>query len=829
MKSQDKKRIAQNFIVLLLLCISIAARGQASFGGFIQTIHFPSETNGVDVVTISNAVPAQAMLVVFETFEAPSTMTSAAMTNSSNYIAAFQGTQMDSSVHRQSIYSMYCPDGLAVGANIGMSYNQPAGSARAYALVYLVGVSSNTQPDALYIGQSYGSTVSSYIATTNPGCVIVGMATSDGVPTNATGSAVSYSTTGVTMIGSADINIGYHLNSTAGLVSAYFFTNAPTAGTYSKVSLWTTNGGTVGTVAKAEETILVAFDPSGVTNSAAAHTAVSTNSVGSTNSGLGAYYYVDYVNGSDSNLGTQSAPWQHCPGDSNAVATAASVVPGPGTTIVFKGGVTYVGSVEINGSGAAENPITYDGNSAGTFGTGMALIDCQSNYYHAFDANHIIKYRNHIVIDNFDISHLKNLNYYQNQWVNTVPYSQDTADTTNLVNYLGVNNVYYYGGVFVYGTDWTIANCNFHETENWWYRSMANNNTTNFIQCQQTGINVYGGTNVLITNCAMWGIGRDCVDILGSNIVVTGCNFGGPTNIPLSNRGWFAVAARIAGGVSNCIVTNCLVHDGWQREGDDAMQRDHAGDWFHLYGNNNGVLDKGDPVGITIANCFLYNDHSFSNACGTADIYLEQDVWNVTISDCIILNPHHMAIWTSGGVISNLNLFNDTIISYSTVNGATMALYLGYTVQGIHCYNNVVANLTHNSAGMPLVVLASTNVSTFSFDNNIFYNPNTLSYGTARYTNLDIQLSTWANLTGLDLHSTNANPLFVNLPTNGASCSLGDYHLTSNSPAISRGVNLSSVFTADFSGVPRLQNWDIGAFQYQTLLLPPTNLRVVSP
>jgi hypothetical protein len=495
--------------------------------------------------------------------------------------------------------------------------------------------------------------------------------------------------------------------------------------------------------------------------------------------------------------------------------------------VIFKGGVAYTGMVGITKSGSQGNPITYDGNSTGTFGTGMALMDCQSNFYHAFAAQHLIGWQNHIVIQNFDVSHLKNKNSYQNQWVNTVPYSQDVEGTTNLVNYLGDNSDYDEGGVFVYGTDWTVANCNFHETENWWYRSLANNNTTNPVQCQQVGVDIYGGTNVVVTNCAIWAIGRDCMDVLGSNILVTGCNLGGPTSVALTNRGWFAVGLRIAGGISNCIVTNCLIHDGWQREGDDSAQRDHAGDWIHLYGNNNGVLDDGDPVGVTIANCFFYNDYAFAQARGTADIYLEQDVWNVTIRDCIILNPHHMAIWTSGGAVSNLSILNNTIVSFASVNDAAFALYLGYTVQGLTSANNVMVNLSPNSAALPMVVLAATNLSTFSCDYNLYYNPNTVSYGSVRFTNLDVSLSTWTNKTGLDVHSLAANPLFVSLPTNGAACSLGNYSLATNSPAAGAGVNLSSLFTTDYNGISRPATWDIGALQYEAPLAAPTNLRLV--
>jgi hypothetical protein len=94
-------------------------------------------------------------------------------------------------------------------------------------------------------------------------------------------------------------------------------------------------------------------------------------------------YYVDYVGGSDSNVGTDPASaWQHCPGDPSAIGNAAATSLNPGDTVFFKGGVSYalaatnppVDGIALNWSGTAENPITYDGNSAGTWGEGNAIL-----------------------------------------------------------------------------------------------------------------------------------------------------------------------------------------------------------------------------------------------------------------------------------------------------------------------------------------------------------------------------------------------------------------------------------------------------------------------
>jgi len=90
----------------------------------------------------------------------------------------------------------------------------------------------------------------------------------------------------------------------------------------------------------------------------------------------GTTYYVDFAAGLDLNPGTNpSTPWKHAPGDANARGVPANLTLQPGDTVVFKGGVVYNGTIVLPWSGLPGNPITYEGNSAGDFGTGRAIID----------------------------------------------------------------------------------------------------------------------------------------------------------------------------------------------------------------------------------------------------------------------------------------------------------------------------------------------------------------------------------------------------------------------------------------------------------------------
>jgi hypothetical protein len=89
-----------------------------------------------------------------------------------------------------------------------------------------------------------------------------------------------------------------------------------------------------------------------------------------------ATYYVDFDNGLDSRTGTSAEQsWKYCPGDTNATGTAASSVFTAGDRVIFKGGVHYRSEVVCKWSGTGNSRIVYDGNTAGTFGSGRAMID----------------------------------------------------------------------------------------------------------------------------------------------------------------------------------------------------------------------------------------------------------------------------------------------------------------------------------------------------------------------------------------------------------------------------------------------------------------------
>lgn len=89
-----------------------------------------------------------------------------------------------------------------------------------------------------------------------------------------------------------------------------------------------------------------------------------------------ATYYVDFAGGNnmEDGLSPQTA-WKHAPGDPAATGKPAVADLAPGDVVILKGGVAYQGRIRLNRSGTAEAPIILDGNTAGTFGTGRAVLD----------------------------------------------------------------------------------------------------------------------------------------------------------------------------------------------------------------------------------------------------------------------------------------------------------------------------------------------------------------------------------------------------------------------------------------------------------------------
>ncbi|HWF67155.1 MAG TPA: hypothetical protein VN670_07615, partial [Acidobacteriaceae bacterium] len=89
-------------------------------------------------------------------------------------------------------------------------------------------------------------------------------------------------------------------------------------------------------------------------------------------------YYVDFSSGSDGASGEKrETAWRHAPGDPAATQTPKTVHLSAGDTVIFRAGVVYRGSLQINDSGSKGHPITYTGKG---WGQGRAIISGRDTF-----------------------------------------------------------------------------------------------------------------------------------------------------------------------------------------------------------------------------------------------------------------------------------------------------------------------------------------------------------------------------------------------------------------------------------------------------------------
>jgi hypothetical protein len=167
---------------------------------------------------------------------------------------------------------------------------------------------------------------------------------------------------------------------------------------------------------------------------------------------------------------------------------------------------------------------------------------------------------------------------------------------------------------------------------------------------------------------------------------------------------------------------------------------------------------------------------------------------------------YNMCYQTNDGIdiYGNSNLvYNNTIY-----NCRYQAIGLSPTEAGSPDSNIIKNNILHTAANNHMVLAAANTAGTSNvIDNNVLYDAaggNIVAWASTAENWGNMTFAQWQAHSKYDLHSVNADPLFV---------STSDFHLQAGSPAINTGVDVG--LTTDYAGhtVPIGPYPDIGAYE----------------
>ncbi|MDD5673682.1 MAG: right-handed parallel beta-helix repeat-containing protein, partial [Chitinivibrionales bacterium] len=429
--------------------------------------------------------------------------------------------------------------------------------------------------------------------------------------------------------------------------------------------------------------------------------------------------------------------------------------------------------VKWSGSGAAAQ-ITYDGNSAGKWGVGKAIIDGENLRSYGFiGPSGPVAY---VTINNFEI---RNLMYTGVAWAGGTGVKID--DATNV----------------------TVANCYLHDIGYW--------KNDGSIVPAGSGTCMARPKNCVITGCEVTktGLGGIVVDgavnctISHNNIhdyITWGIDVGGDYNLCTGN-----------------IICDNTIHDLYQY---DAGYYGGAGDPPHTDYIFIRMGAGQHPVKNIVERNLLYNNQVFDEFGGTAMLFLSY-ADSTIVRNNIFINPHEYFTarfdWTSSGT----KFYNNTIYAPGkiTASGGASGILL-VTNGNSDIRNNIIVSYQSSIA-----LTAAVDESGLTSNYNLFYNvtgaQDFVRITPARYT----AFTQWVAL-GYDTHSLHAASVasigFVNTAGYPTACQTMDLRLLPTSPAVDAGTTIAG-FSDDFKlcSRPKGAAWDIGTFEYNPADPPP--------
>lgn len=257
------------------------------------------------------------------------------------------------------------------------------------------------------------------------------------------------------------------------------------------------------------------------------------------------------------------------------------------------------------------------------------------------------------------------------------------------------------------------------------------------------------------------------------------------TNNTITDNNVDGVKGKFGGVFSNNIIAG---HTSVTNHGDGIQyQGVNVGDQIIMSGNY--ISDNTQDIALTD-----YSDPAGSRPWGK--VYIENNIFTQSESNGTYYNG------VVGGPLYNnqdeLYILNNTILHKNDGSGGIRLWKTDpYRLNKVYIKNNIFYD-SYNFVALDIYTTA------LEMDYSLFYK-------IAKSYDFAIGFKTLetfkADNPTLEQHSISGDPLFK---------SSTDYTLQSTSPAIAAGVNLSAIFTTDYSGAPRPPGsaWTIGAYEY---------------
>ncbi len=497
---------------------------------------------------------------------------------------------------------------------------------------------------------------------------------------------------------------------------------------------------------------------------------------------IAATYYIDYVNGLDSNNGTTtSTPWKFAPEMPGFTGTYSHSA---GDVFVFKGGVTwpmqsgYSTVLSIKNSGANGATDVYMGGQQcgytppspfllnGTSACNGINYPCGSNasvscnggvawgtgYPHfdggAVDGALVISIKNGLSYVTIDGIEIDNAGYTDGSGQGIAAGTTSSLEVKN--NILNTNAV----NAFSHGIGYNTAHLLFHD-------------------------NLIENSGRVVINTTDLTFYMD--DIQLYNNIFLGL---GTYNPQTYHADGFMVGANTT-PANNTWMTNLYIHHNMFR------------------GNMTGtaaIYVNGTPGYNSVNGAWIYDNviAPESNTC-TSEAFC----------------PGAISIYN--GNKENINIFNNTISGDNCASNPAVAftgIFLDSVIGSATVENNILSG-TDNA-----IIISASSIGTITIDYNIYntvYGDH-LIYderpGQNRCNTLAACQAQGQETQGKANTAYSGSYIgFVALPSGGVTGS-GNWQLQSNSPAINMGNNLSGTFTTDYLYNTRQTPWDVGAYDF---------------